>query len=215
MGSMKNFDLSRALLLIVDVQNDFCPGGALAVSEGDEVVPVINTLAPLFPVVAATRDWHPEGHVSFASSHKGKSVYETVKTDGIDQVLWPDHCIRETGGAELHPDLKRSEINIILHKGTQIGLDSYSAFYDNDHRSSTGLDGYMKGLGLEKIFICGLATDYCVFFSAMDAASLGFETFVIRDASRGVDVPEGNIEKSASIMKEAGVRLIESTELLN
>jgi len=211
---MSKTDFSDSLLLIVDVQNDFCPGGALAVTGGDEVVPVINSLTPRFPLAAATKDWHPEGHVSFASSHRGKGLYDTVDAGGIEQVLWPDHCVRGTRGAELHPDLNPGPLSMILHKGTAADLDSYSAFFDNDHRSSTGLEGYLKGLGVTRVYICGLATDYCVYFSAMDALKLGFETFVITDAVRGVDVPEGNVQKTTALMREAGIRMIESGDLL-
>ena len=212
---MKKIDLSRSLLLIIDVQNDFCPGGSLAVEGGHEIIESINALSPLFPFTTATRDWHPEGHVSFASSHAGRSVYDTVEAGGIEQVLWPDHCVAGTEGAELHPSLDLRSLNMIVHKGTKKGLDSYSAFFDNDHRFSTGLEGYLKALNIETVYLCGLALDYCVQFSALDCINLGFDTVVIEDATRAVDVPEGNRERSLSHMKNAGIRLIQSSELLN
>ena len=212
---MKKIDLSRSLLLIVDIQNDFCPGGSLAVTGGDEIISVINSLSPLFPATVATKDWHPGGHVSFASSHKGKAVYDTVDVSGKTQVLWPDHCVRATAGSDFHPALDTKSLNMVIHKGTRINLDSYSAFYDNDHISSTGLDGYIKALNIETVYVCGLALDYCVYFSAMDSVKLGFETVLIQDASRAVNVPDGNREQALNKMKTAGIRLIESTELLN
>jgi len=201
------------MLLVIDVQNDFCPGGSLAVEEGDQVVPVINRLMPLFNRVVATQDWHPKDHVSFASSHPGKKVLDVVDADGIEQVLWPDHCVQGTRGAELSPRLEVGRIELVLRKGLHRGLDSYSAFFENDHKTDTGLRYYLSGLGAREILVCGLATDYCVRASALDARGLGFEVTVIRDACRGVDFPTGSVEKAFSEMKAAGVRLIASDQV--
>ncbi len=201
------------VLLVVDVQNDFCPGGSLAVEEGDQVVPVINRLMPLFDRVVATQDWHPKDHVSFASSHPGKKVLDVVDADGIEQVLWPDHCVQGTRGAELFPRLEVGSIELVLRKGLHRRLDSYSAFFENDHTTDTGLRFYLSGVGTKEIFLCGLTTDYCVRSSALDARRLGFEVTVIRDACRGVDFPTGGVQKAFSDMKAAGVRLITSEEV--
>jgi len=201
------------VLLVVDVQNDFCPGGSLAVDEGDQVAPVINRLMPLFDRVVATQDWHPTDHVSFASSHPGKKVLDIVDADGIEQVLWPDHCVQGTRGAELFPRLQVGSIELVLRKGLHRRLDSYSAFFENDHTTDTGLRFYLSGVGTKEIFLCGLTTDYCVRSSALDARRLGFEVTVIRDACRGVGFPIGSVEKALSEMKAAGVRLITSEEV--
>ncbi len=208
MAGQKN---ARALL-VVDVQNDFCPGGSLAVEEGDQVVEVINGLMPLFERVVATQDWHPKDHVSFASSHPGKKVLDIVDADGIPQVLWPDHCVQGTRGAELFPRLEVGRIELVLRKGLRRRLDSYSAFFENDHVTDTGLRYYLSGLGAREIFLCGLATDYCVRSSALDARRLGFEVFVVRDACRGVGFPTGSVEKALAEMTAAGVHLVSSAE---
>ncbi|MGO9412958.1 MAG: bifunctional nicotinamidase/pyrazinamidase [Spirochaetia bacterium] len=208
MAGQKN---ARALL-VVDVQNDFCPGGSLAVEEGDQVVEVINGLMPLFERVVATQDWHPKDHVSFASSHPGKKVLDIVDADGIPQVLWPDHCVQGTRGAELFPRLEVGRIELVLRKGLRRRLDSYSAFFENDHVTDTGLRYYLSGLGAREIFLCGLATDYCVRSSALDARRLGFEVFVVRDACRGVGFPTGSVEKALAEMTAAGVNLVSSAE---
>ena len=208
MAGQKN---ARALL-VVDVQNDFCPGGSLAVEEGDQVVEVINGLMPLFERVVATQDWHPKDHVSFASSHPGKKVLDIVDADGIPQVLWPDHCVQGTRGAELFPRLEVGRIEPVLRKGLRRRLDSYSAFFENDHVTDTGLRYYLSGLGAREIFLCGLATDYCVRSSALDARRLGFEVFVVRDACRGVGFPTGSVEKALAEMTAAGVHLVSSAE---
>jgi len=200
-------------LLIVDVQNDFCPGGSLAVNEGDQVANVINHLMPFFDRVVGTQDWHPKDHVSFASNHPGKNVLDIVDAGGIRQVLWPDHCVQGTRGAELFPRLEIGRIELILRKGLRRNLDSYSAFFENDHITDTGLRFYLSGLGARQIFLCGLATDYCVRSSALDACKLGFEVTVIRDACRGVDYPKGSIEQALTEMKATGVRLISSADI--
>jgi nicotinamidase/pyrazinamidase len=198
------------VLLIIDVQNDFCPGGALAVERGDEVVPVINRLVPRFTRVAATQDWHPAGHVSFASSHAGRKPLDTVDAEGISQVLWPDHCVQGTRGAELHGGLDSRGVSLILRKGMRRELDSYSALFENDKKTETGLSPYLRGLGIGEIFLCGLATDYCVYHSAVDARRLGFGVTLVRDACRGVDFPPGRVREVLREMEAAGVRIVES-----
>ncbi len=206
-------EIARSALIIIDVQNDFCPGGGLAVPEGDKAIPVINRVSGLFPHVVATKDWHPDDHVSFASSHPGKEPTDTVEHDGMTQLLWPDHCVKGTEGAAFHPDLDVRPVNIVLHKGAKTHLDSYSAFFENDKTTPTGLDSYLKGLGFERVFVVGLAEDVCVYFTAMDARKLGYETAVISDATRGVDIPEGNLDKARRDMENAGVSYITSAEL--
>jgi nicotinamidase/pyrazinamidase len=201
------------VLLIVDVQNDFCPGGSLAVDGGDGVIPVINSLFPKFPRAVATQDWHPRGHVSFASSHAGKKDLDTADAGGIRQVLWPDHCVQGTRGSELNQMLDDRGIGLILRKGMRKDMDSYSAFFENDRKTETGLRQYLKGLKVNEVFICGLATDYCVFFSAMDARGLGFKVTLVADACRGVDYPSGSIGKALSEMRRAGVNIVDSGEI--
>jgi nicotinamidase/pyrazinamidase len=201
------------VLLIIDVQNDFCPGGSLAVEEGDAVVPVINRIMPLFSRVVATQDWHPSDHVSFAATHPGRKPLDVVDAGGIEQVLWPDHCVQGTRGAELHPRLEVGRIELVLRKGLRRTLDSYSAFFENDHATDTGLRFYLKGIGAHDIFLCGLATDYCVLASAMDARRLGFRVTLLRDACRGVDYPTGSVGKALAAMKTSGVRIAESATL--
>jgi nicotinamidase/pyrazinamidase len=196
------------VLLIVDVQNDFCPGGSLAVESGDEVVPIINRITPAFPLVVATQDWHPPDHVSFASSHPGRKPLERVNADGVEQVLWPDHCVQGTRGADLNPRLNASRVGLLLRKGMRKGLDSYSAFFENDRRTDTGLRHYLKGLGVREIFVCGLATDYCVLFSALDARRLGFRVTLVTDACRGVDLPQDNVSRALAAMEKAGVKML-------
>ncbi len=200
-------------LLVIDVQNDFCPGGALAVEGGDKVVPIINRLMPAFPLVVATKDWHPEGHVSFASQHH-KEPGTTIEVHGDRTVLWPDHCVQGTDGADFRTSLDVTGINLVLHKGTKRDLDSYSAFFENDHETPTGLEHYLKGLGFSKIFVVGLAEDVCVYFTATDGRKVGFEVSVVSDATRGVDMPEGNLEKARRDMEQKGVRYLTSKEIL-
>lgn len=194
-------------LLIIDMQNDFCPGGALAVNEGDKIVNGINKIMDNYDIVVATQDWHPENHKSFAQVHK-KEVGQMISLNGLDQVLWPDHCVNGTIGAELHKELNRDKISMIIRKGMNRDVDSYSAFFDNDKKSKTGLDGYLNSLGVKSVDLVGLATDYCVAYSAMDAKNLGFETRVLLDHCRGVDFPENNISKAIEMMKENGIELI-------
>jgi len=190
-------------LLVIDVQNDFCPGGALAVAEGDQVVPVANRL---------TQDWHPRGHVSFASSHPGRKPYETIRLPYGEQVLWPDHCIPGTAGAELHPALDTRKAELVVRKGHDPAIDSYSALYENDHRTSTGLAGYLRARGLRRLFLAGLATDFCVQYSALDARREGFEVHVLEDAVRGIDL-QGSLAQAWEHMREAGIGRLRETDL--
>jgi len=209
----------KTLLLIIDVQNDFCPGGALAVNDGDIVIAPLNALSAGFAEkgirVAATQDWHCEGHISFASVHGRKSgnVIDTPLVKG--QVLWPNHCVQGTQGAEFHPDLDLKPVTAIFRKGSNKDIDSYSAFFENDKKTKTGLDGYLRSLGIETVIMGGLATDYCVFYSAMDCRKLGFNTIIVGDAVRGVGFPEGSVKKAISDMKAAGVSFCASKELLD
>lgn len=192
-------------LIVVDVQNDFCPGGALAVAGGDEIVPGINALMAEFDAVILTQDWHPAGHSSFASEHPGKAPLETVEMAYGTQVLWPDHCIQGTSGAAFHPDL-RADGDLIIRKGFRKGIDSYSAFFENDHQTPTGLEGYLRTRGLEALTFVGLATDFCVNYSAVDAARLGFDATVRQDLCRAIDAG-GSLDAALGLMKEAGVTL--------
>lgn len=200
--------MMKTALLVIDVQNDFCPGGALAVADGDAVVAAANRLMPRFDVVVATRDWHPPDHCSFASRHPGAALHDTVQVDGVEQTLWPDHCVQGSDGADLHPELDRSRMHLILHKGTRRDLDSYSAFFENDRRTTTGLAGFLCALEVKPLTLCGLATDYCVLYSALDAARLGFEVRVAGDACRGVDVPDGNVANALARMQAAGITIV-------
>ncbi|TVQ35619.1 MAG: bifunctional nicotinamidase/pyrazinamidase [Spirochaetaceae bacterium] len=211
---MQSSVLVRSAMIVVDVQRDFCPGGALAVDQGDQVVPVINALAPRVAYVAATKDWHPAGHVSFASSHSGKKPFDSVElADGTSQILWPDHCVQATPGSEFQPDLDTRPLDVILHKGANPRLDSYSAFFENDKRTSTGLVHLLRGNGFDTLLICGLATDVCVFFTAMDARKLGFSVYVVEDACRGVDVPSGSVQNALTELRSAGCQIVHSAEL--
>ena len=201
-----------AALLVIDVQNDFCPGGALAVPEGDQVVPVINRLAGAFRDVLMTQDWHPSGHHSFASSHPGRQPFETVELDYGAQVLWPDHCVQGSAGAAFHPALDLPQAELVIRKGFRREIDSYSAFYENDHKTPTGLSGYLRSRGLSRLFLAGLATDFCVHFSAVDAAREGFAVTVIEDACRAIDL-DGSLEAAQRAMREAGVAMVRSEAL--
>ena len=203
----------KKALLVVDIQNDFCPGGALPVKEGDRIVPVVNSIMPEFNVIIGTQDWHPQNQVSFASNHKDKNVYSQIDIDGMPQTLWPDHCVQGSSGADFHRDLDTVRFNVIVRKGTNPGIDSYSAFLENDKKTGTGLHGYLDALKVKDVYICGLATDYCVYFSAMDAVKYGFNTTVILDACKGIDVPEGNIDKCIKDMQSAGIRILNAGEI--
>jgi nicotinamidase/pyrazinamidase len=193
------------LLLVIDVQNDFCPGGALAVADGDVVVPVINRLAQRFAHVVLTQDWHPAGHSSFATSHPGAEPFQTVAMAYGAQTLWPDHCVQGTAGAALHPQLAVDRAELIIRKGFRREIDSYSAFHENDRRTPTGLAGYLRERGLTRIFLVGLATDYCVHYSAVDALRLGFEAVVIESGCRAIDLA-GSLASAWTNMEQAGVR---------
>ncbi|MBN2351059.1 MAG: bifunctional nicotinamidase/pyrazinamidase [Spirochaetales bacterium] len=199
--------------LIIDVQRDFCPGGRLAVKQGDLVIPVINRIARLFPVVVATQDWHPAGHVSFASSHRGAEPFTAVETGGRLQELWPDHCVQGTPGADFHPALDLRPVRFIVRKGFRAGMDSYSAFFENDRETATGLDGLLRGLGATDVFVTGLATDFCVRATALDAVRLGYRTFLVEDACRGVDRPAGAVRRALEEMEGSGVGLVFAEEL--
>ncbi len=196
-------------LIVVDVQYDFCPAGALAVSGGDEVVPLINALLPRFPIVVATQDWHPPGHASFASSHPGRKPLEVVELDGVQQVLWPDHCVAGTPGAEFHAGLDRRPFRAIVRKGTDPRVDSYSAFRDNHREHPTGLAGLLRELGVGRVVIVGLATDYCAAASARDAVEMGFAAEIWLAATRPVGAPPGHLERTLAELRPLGVTLRE------
>ena len=206
---------SEDALVLVDIQRDFCPGGALAVSDGDAVVPIANRLMATgrFGVVVATQDWHPSGHISFASAHPGTAPFDSIDAPYGRQTLYPDHCVQETPGAELHPDLATAPIEMIVRKGYRQAVDSYSAFQENDRRTQTGLAGYLRERGVARVVLAGLAADVCVFFSAMDARAAGFETVFVTDATRGVD-RDGSVARSRADMAAAGVLLLESDALI-
>jgi len=197
--------VSNACLVVVDVQNDFIPGGALAVPQGDEVVPEINRLAARFDDVILTQDWHPRGHASFASSHPGKKPFETVELPYGSQVLWPDHCVQGTAGAAFHPDLNLTKAQLVLRKGRHRDIDSYSAFLEADRETTTGLAGYLKERGFRKLYVCGLATDFCVAWTALDARAAGFDTTVIEGACRAIDL-DGSLARAWTEMAAAGVK---------
>ena len=201
-------------LILVDIQNDFLPCGALAVPDGDAVIPVANRLQTMFPLVAATQDWRPVNHGSFAANHPGKKVFEQIDLNGLPQTLWPVHCVQGTSGAELAPGLQRERIAKIFPKGTDVGFDSYSGLFDNGHRKSTGLGEWLKAKGVTEVFVCGLATDYCVKFTALDAAQYGFKTHFIEDASRGVNLQPNDVKDAIAEMNRAGVATVQSADLL-
>jgi nicotinamidase/pyrazinamidase len=196
----------RDVLVIVDVQNDFCPGGALAVPHGDAVVPAVNRLAARFAHVVLTQDWHPPSHMSFASSHPGRRPFETIEAAYGQQVLWPDHCVQGTDGAALHSSLAVSHAELVLRKGFRRELDSYSAFRENDRRTPTGLAAYLRERGFERLTLCGLATDFCVLYSALDAREAGFAVRLAVNACRGIDL-DGSLAQAMRAMAEAGVTL--------
>jgi nicotinamidase/pyrazinamidase len=200
------------VFLVVDVQNDFCPGGALAVPGGDAVVPVVNRLAGLFDHVLLTQDWHPPGHTSFASSHPGRQPFEAIEVPYGAQTLWPDHCVQGSQGAAFHPELEVRRAELIIRKGFDPAIDSYSAFYENDRTTATGLTGYLRTRGFERIFMAGLATDFCVAFSAIDAAREGFEVVVIEGACRAIDL-DGSLAAAKAQMAEAGAILVAAAAL--
>lgn len=201
------------ILLIVDIQNDFCPGGSLPVPRGDEVVPVVNRLGERCPHVLLTQDWHPPGHLSFASTHPGRRPHETIEVAHGAQVLWPDHCVQGTPGAALRGDLDVPRAELVLRKGYQRDIDSYSAFCENDHRTHTGLAGYLRERGFRRVFLAGLAFDFCVRYSAEDGHREGFEVIVIEDACRGIDV-DGSVAETYTCFAALGIRCITTATLI-
>ena len=207
--------MTRALI-VVDAQNDFCKGGALAVPDGDAVVPVVNRLLATtkFPLAVATQDYHPAGHKSFASRHEGKKVYDVIDLNGLPQVLWPDHCQWGTPGADFHKNLLTGKLAAIFRKGRDSEVDSYSGFFDNGRRNSTGLGGYLKELGVTDVYVLGLATDYCVKFTALDAVSLGFNTYLVLDGCRAVNIQPEDGAKAVAEMKEKGVSIVANGDAL-
>ncbi len=201
-------------LLIVDVQNDFLPGGALQVPEGDEIIPVINNIQKYFRLIVATRDWHPANHGSFASNHDAKKPGDVIRLHGQSQILWPDHCVQGSPGAEMSPLLNQALINNVVFKGSDPDIDSYSAFYDNGHLKETGLHAYLKRNGITTLYVTGLAADYCVYYTVKDALLLGYETYLVMDATRGVNLHADDTQKAFDDLKEKGARLISSAALM-
>jgi nicotinamidase/pyrazinamidase len=206
MNAPRHIDRTRDALLVIDVQNDFCPGGALAVADGDAVVAPANALMRRFGAVVLTQDWHPPGHESFASAHSGRAPFETMTLAYGEQTLWPDHCVQGTPGAEFHASLDTVPAQLVIRKGFRRAIDSYSAFFENDRSTSTGLAGYLRERGFTRVFLCGLATDYCVAYSAIDARRLGLETVVLLDACRAIDL-DGSLDAALAEMAGAGVAL--------
>ncbi|SMO63554.1 bifunctional nicotinamidase/pyrazinamidase [Fodinibius sediminis] len=200
-------------LLIVDVQNDFCPGGALEVPAGDEIIPTINALSQSFDVVLQTQDWHPAAHSSFASSHEGREPFETIAMPYGEQVLWPDHCVQGSTGAAFHPELETNRSQLIIRKGFRRDIDSYSAFYENDNATSTGLAGYLRERNISTLYVSGLATDFCVKWSVLDGLQEDFNVFVVEDAVKGIDL-DGSVEQAWQEMLDAGAQKTSSDILL-
>lgn len=200
---------------MVDLQNDFCEGGSLAVPFADEIIPLANQLQAYFDIVIATKDWHPKDHMSFASNHAGKAVFDIVTVNGLDQILWPDHCIQESYGSQFHPGLDTSRITKIIYKGTDKNIDSYSTFFDNAHLRETGLKDFLRREGIQDIYIMGLATDYCVKYSCRDAVKLGFNTHIIEDACRGVGLNADDINNAMTEMVKEGVKITHSQKIIS
>lgn len=205
-------DRVRDALLVVDVQNDFCPGGALAVADGDAVVGPINRIMAAFDAIVLTQDWHPPGHESFASSHAGRAPFETIRVAYGEQTLWPDHCVQGTRGAQFHPVLRTDLASLVIRKGFHPRIDSYSTFCENDRTTPTGLAGYLRERGIARVFLCGLATDYCVAYSALDARARGFGAVALLDACRAIDLG-GSLDAAMQRMRAAGVTLATSDAL--
>jgi len=196
--------MTQSALLVIDVQNDFCPGGALAVTEGDQVIQPINSMIDRFQNIILTQDWHPENHISFANQHAGASPFETISLDYGEQTLWPPHCVAASNGANFHPSLNVNAAQMTVRKGFRANIDSYSAFFENDQSTPTGLHGYLQDRSIKKLVLCGLATDYCVAWSALDAAKLGYETSVVLPACRAIDLA-GSLNKQLDNMRDAGI----------
>lgn len=209
------FTLTRVMnaLILVDVQNDFVPGGALAVPEGDRVVPVCNAIQRGFELVLATQDWHPANHGSFAVNHPGARIGQVIDLNGLPQILWPVHCVQNTGGAAFVPGLDMRRVERIFQKGTDPAIDSYSGFFDNGHRKSTGLGEYLKSRGVLDVYVAGLATDYCVKFTALDARQLGFQVHLVADACRGVNLSPGDVDAAIEEVRRAGVFVEDSSSV--
>lgn len=199
-------------LLLIDIQNDFIPGGALPVPGGDEIIDTVNQLQHKFDLVIATQDWHPTNHKSFASQHEGKQVFDTIEWNGMEQVLWPDHCVQGSDGAQFYSKLNMNRVEAIFRKGTNPNIDSYSGFYDNGHLKSTGLADYLRGKGVTAIYLVGLAGDYCVYFSAKDAIAEGFETYLIEDGIRAIN--NKDFEKAKQDIISKGARIIKRSEVI-
>lgn len=202
-------------LILVDIQNDFLPGGALAVPQGDQVIPIANGLMDQFGLVVATQDWHPANHGSFAASHAGRKIGEVIDLNGLPQVLWPVHCVQGTAGAELAAGLNVARIARTFRKGTDPGIDSYSGLYDNGHQRSTGLGEFLNERGVNNVYVCGLATDYCVKFTALDALEEGFGVHLIEDGCRGVNLRPGDVDAAVGEMRRAGVKVLRSMDVGN
>lgn len=198
-------------LIVVDIQTDFLPGGALAVTDGDVIIPVVNGLMEGFDLVVATQDWHPAGHGSFASSHEGRKNFEMIDLHGLQQVLWPDHCVQATAGAAFSNALNDAKIEAVFRKGTNPQIDSYSGFFDNGHRKATGLAGYLRERGVTEVFVAGLAADYCVYYTALDAVASGFQTFIIEDATKPISA--AGFEKAKADLTAKGGQIVDSNVL--
>jgi nicotinamidase/pyrazinamidase len=207
--------MSASVLLIVDMQNDFMPGGALGVSGADACIPIINQLIPHFSLVLATQDWHPADHLSFVTTHPGKQVGDIVMVEGIAQILWPVHCVRSTHGSELVPTLNKESFAACFFKGTDKKYDSYSAFFDNARRKSTGLADYLQSRQITRVFIAGVATEYCVLYTALDALDLGFKVSIIEDACRGINLQPRDIDQALALMRQQGAEIIKSSDINN
>ena len=201
-------------LLVVDIQYDFCPGGALAVPDGDAIIPAVNNLIDHFDVIIQTQDWHPAGHSSFASSHKGKDPFDTIEMDYGTQVLWPDHCVQGSKGAEFHNDLNTLKSQVIIRKGFRKAIDSYSTFFENDQETATGLTGYLKQRGITELYAVGLATDFCVKWSILDGIDEGFTMHIVEDAVKGIDL-NGSLDEAWDEMKKKGVKITQSKDILS
>ncbi|WP_104470563.1 bifunctional nicotinamidase/pyrazinamidase [Acinetobacter indicus] len=205
---------AQTALIVVDVQNGFTPGGNLAVADADQIIPIINQLGQVFDNIVLTQDWHPQNHISFADNHPGKQPYEVVTLEYGEQVLWPAHCVQGTADAELHPALDLPQAQLIIRKGFHAQIDSYSAFMEADRKTTTGLAGYLKARGIDTVFITGIATDFCVTWTAIDACKLGFNTFVIADASKGIDL-KGSLQHAWQEMLAHGVKRVYSKDVLS
>ena len=202
-------------LLVVDIQNDFLPGGALAVPEGDRIIPTLNRLQPHFDLVVGTQDWHPADHGSFAANHPGRAPGEIIELDGIPQILWPVHCVQGTVGADFAPGLDRQRWSEVFQKGTNPMIDSYSGFYDNEHLQSTHLNRYLRKMEVTDVYVAGLATDYCVKYTVLDALDLGFDTHIVHDACRGVNLGANDSRDAIEVMREAGATIISAETILS